>query len=429
MHVLTDLRQLSRTSCRIDVDNKLGIAISPARTGEPTQRTSFVANPDHLALLLRGSQTWNAWRDQNRSVTPDLRGAVLRGANLGGDEWGFGRYNLLQADLTRADLAGANLQMAMLSGAGLSGADLHHANLAEAELAMANLSNATLDNAVLIGAELLAANLSGASMLGTDLQRANFQLTNCSSARFINANLLHARFIATKLAGATLDGCRVYGLAAWDVRLEKTTQQDLIITQPDEPEVKVDDLQLAQLLYLLLENARVRSFVDALTSKVVLILGNFGPSTKPTLDSIRLHLRDFGFAGVQFDFDPSPHRNLTETIELLAGLSRFIIADLTNARSIPQELQRIIPNNPSVPIMPIILDTQYEYGMFGDMLDYASVLTPYRYSSPEVLIGSLHTEVIEPAEKLAVSVQNKRSALLAELRTSRNAVPGPTGDA
>ena len=44
---------------------------------------------------------------------------------------------------------------------------------------------------------------------------------------------------------------------------------------PEESEVTVDDLEVAQFVYLLLHNEKVRRVIDTITSKVVLILGRF----------------------------------------------------------------------------------------------------------------------------------------------------------
>jgi Pentapeptide repeats (8 copies) len=64
-----------------------------------------MANYEHLALLKQGMATWNAWREENPDIQPDLRGAEL--SNF--------------PDLSGADLSGANLVHADLVGAELRG--------------------------------------------------------------------------------------------------------------------------------------------------------------------------------------------------------------------------------------------------------------------------------------------------------------------
>ena len=64
--------------------------------------------------------------------------------------------------------------------------------------------------------------------------------------------------------------------SAWGVKLERgTKQQGLIITRHDEPEVTVDDLEVAQFVYLLLHNEKIRSVIDTVGRKGVLLLGRF----------------------------------------------------------------------------------------------------------------------------------------------------------
>jgi uncharacterized protein YjbI with pentapeptide repeats len=41
-----------------------------------------MANPDHIALLVKGRTAWKAWREENRNTRPDLSGADLSGADL-----------------------------------------------------------------------------------------------------------------------------------------------------------------------------------------------------------------------------------------------------------------------------------------------------------------------------------------------------------
>src|SRR4029077_11573047 len=103
-------------------------------------------------------------------------------------------------------------------------------------------------------------------------------------------------------------------------------------------------------IYLLLNNQKIRQVIDTITSKVVLILGRFTEERKRVLDAIREELRKHDYIPVLFDFDKPATKDLHETITTLARMSRFVIADITDAKSIPQELVSIVEQLPSLPV-------------------------------------------------------------------------------
>jgi hypothetical protein len=155
--------------------------------------------------------------------------------------------------------------------------------------------------------------------------------------------------------------------------------------------------KVAQFIYLLLHNEKIRSVIDTITSKVVLILGRFTPpERKAVLDALREELRKRDYLPVLFGFDKPASRDITETISLLARMA--VIADITEARSIPQELMVIAPDLPSVPIQPLLQEGAGEYGMFEHFRRYPWVLKEHVYASPQRLIADLGERVIAPAE-------------------------------
>src|ERR1700730_3478967 len=91
-------------------------------------------NDEHVAMLARGAEVWNAWR-ADHDESPDLSRAALRGFDLSG------------FDLSRADLRGADLRGTNLSGANLSVAHLEAANFFKAVLDGADLAGAFLNGA------------------------------------------------------------------------------------------------------------------------------------------------------------------------------------------------------------------------------------------------------------------------------------------
>jgi hypothetical protein len=108
---------------------------------------------------------------------------------------------------------------------------------------------------------------------------------------------------------------------------------------------------------------------------------------------------------ILFDFDKPASRDLTETIMTLGGISHFIVADLSDPRSIPQELQAIVPNLPSIPIQPLLLGSQREYSMSEHFKKYPWVLPIQRYDDLSSLLASIEEEIIAPAEAKALALR------------------------
>lgn len=320
-------------------------------------------------------EEWNSWRRNNPTIKIDLTNADLRGFVL--NDVFFSGADLRNSDLRGAFFTRANLSHTKLQDANLEGKDTY---LGAAYMAGANLTKARLKNA-----DLHLVNLSGANLNNADL---------------MNADLSQAILIETDLSGANISNCKVFGISAWKLILDKTIQKNLIITEPIEPIITVDNLEVAQFIYLLLHNAKIRDIIDTITSKVVLILGRFTPERKAILDGIREELRQCNYSPILFDFEKPANRDITETISTLAHMARFVIADITDAKSIPQELITIAPNLLSVPIVPLIQSGNKEYSMFEHIQRYSSVLSLQEYKDLIELKTSLK-RIINEAEKKA----------------------------
>ena len=336
-------------------------------------------------------------RDANLSKA-DLWGANFSGADLRGailDKAKIGEAYLIESDLTGAHLKQADLSEAKLGKADLSDAELVEANLSRADLSKANLSRADLSEANLSRADLSEADLSRADLELAYLIFANLDRANLSETCLMGSNLIQA-----SIHGGIISKSSIYGVNVWDLDGEFCEQRDLIITLPDESKITVDNIEIAQFIYLILNNRKIRDAINTLTSKTVLILGRFSiPERKSILDGLRNRLREYDLVSVVFDFDRPTDKDFTETIKTLAGISYFVIADVTNPKSSPLELQATVPDY-QIPFVPIIQEGEHPFPMMVDLQKkYSWVLNTVTYDSTETLMKALKPLIIDPAMK------------------------------
>ncbi len=357
-------------------------------------------------------------------LNANLRNADLSNTNLGGTKNDDSFYeccfidanlsgaNLTGASIYRTDFRGANLSKAVFSKSNFKKPQLRHANLSHTNLAGFDLSNLNLTNV-----NLANADLSGANLTNTILYNAILDNANLSGANLSNADLTRANLVETNFSGATLSGCKVYGVSAWNLNLENAVQKDLLISTKDEPAMSVDDLAVAQFIYLMLNNKNIRNVLNTITSKGVLILGRFSDTKrKAVLDGLREKLRHFDLLPIVFDFDRPTDKDYTETVQTLAGMSMFVIADLTSPKSTPLELEATVKQFkiPYVPILDISVDPQ-SFAMLADLQkSFHWVLPTLQYETMEGLLddGNMKEYIIDRVNK-------KRE----ELRKAKDFVP------
>jgi uncharacterized protein YjbI with pentapeptide repeats len=338
------------------------------------------AKINHLAILHKGVKPWNEWRRNHPAIRPILYEADLSWKALPKDLRfaNFANAVLVEADLSDAQLCGANFHEANLGGAILHGADLTKANFCRTDFYDTDLSGATL---------------TGANLQGTQLAKTCFER-------------------------ATLINCTIYGLSAWDVNVNGAIQKDLTVVynkenalhngEPEKSTIIVNDLRSAQFIYLLLHNENIRAAIDTMTAKVVLILGRFSPERKPILDRIREELRDLDYVPIMFDFEKPQSRNLEETVRTLASISKWVIADLTDPRSVLQEVTLVARDFQSVAMLMMREKGNPEYGMLDGILSRPSVVNKiFEYDNSFHLIASIKKRIILPLEKLSKRLLKK----------------------
>lgn len=336
------------------------------RSGDLARRNHVAQG--HLQELRKGRAAWNRWRRENPHIKP-----VLANENL-------------SVEFKERTLSGYDFSYTNLCQTRMQGLHLQHANFHQAILARANLSKACLE---------------GANFCRTDLYETNFQ-----NASLVRANLQGVQMVRTNLKGADLRNCKVYGLSAWDIRLdEPAVEQELIVRyRPsclrrqnlDDEEVHVEGLDLAAFMYLTLNNRNISRIIEAAGRKWVLLLGRF-TQRKSVLTALAKDLKRRQLVPIIFDFPPPERRDLIETVMLLAGMSKLVIVEITSPRSTPMELQAIASNY-GVPVVPIMKQGARVFGTFSGLRKFPWVRPTITYKTPERLIARLQKDVIRRLE-------------------------------
>lgn len=438
---------------RFDPDGIVGTDVLSALASAPTKPPKW--DEEALKMIRQGPEVWNEWRggrstnlegaqlDRLRLPGANLEGANLKGASLRGCF--LAKANLKSAILTAANLTGSdltnsdiskadlskaclnstlfcrsNLERAKLQGVdgfevNLRGANLSRANLSKANLIGANLievhaGNCKMTKAICIRASMSNAFFADSNFQGAALCNSRLEFINFSRCNLREVDFTHSSLISSDFSGADLTGSRVFGVSAWDLKLEGANQSQLTVAADKGPEVIVDDLEIAQFIYVLLNYRKLKSVFNNVTERGVLLLGRFKDGGLDVLHAIadRLRSHDQKYLPIIFDFERPKDRDLIETIITLAGLSRFVIADLSGPM-VPKELGAIVPNI-QTPCVQIIQSSREPHHPDPELSKSKWLVpSPVEYEDTEELLSLLNARVIKPAEEL-------RAARLSELR-------------
>ena len=211
--------------------------------GIPERNVIAMSSVHHLQNVRQGAGRWNAWRQQDPNVQPDLSNSDLKGVDLAGMDLHNALISL--SNLKKADLSGANLKNANLAGSNLeevnmAGATLEEANLAGAYLLRANFSGSNLKRANfagaglvgkvnLAGADLSDANLAGCRLVGARLSGANMSRTILAGADLRDADISGANMTDADTSGTKFDGADLSGttLQGFRNRYDETDEEDV----------------------------------------------------------------------------------------------------------------------------------------------------------------------------------------------------------
>lgn len=367
----------------------------------------------------------------------DLQGAILSKVDLRGRD--LSGANLSKADLREARLGGAilsytnfceaDMREAVLSGSiyrkefgwhftpeiftqesSTSSYDMPNGVLytifKDTDFSKANLSRAVLKQMKLEGAKFCCTNLRGADLSNADLSR-----TDLSGADLSGANLIFADLLETNLEHANLSGCFIYGIAVWNIHVYGAIQANLIITRQNEAVITIDNLEVAQFIYLLLNNQKIRHVIDTIISKVVLILGCFTDEREKILEALRDELRGQNYLPVVFNFEGAANKDFTETVRTLANMARFVLIDLTGLDDTLREIADAVVPRCVVPIQPLLLLGEHRQGyeLFRELQQkHRWVLAPYRYKDLLDLHSIFQEKIIQLVDEKIIELKQKK---------------------
>ena len=373
-----------------------------------------------IRKIQEGYVSWNHFRNSFHSkIILDriqINNVDFTGCNLNGVV--FVKCTLIGATFVNCDLTSANFKDCSLEYCQFSWSKpatndkvdaatnlsfLREALLKACNLTSCDFSGCTISRSTFRGCLLSEADFSESIISFCDFYRsfcfkANFYSAEIIKTNFASADLTESTFTEAKLTSCDLSGARIYGISPWNIDIDDNTiQRNLYLNPKNEGDITVDNLEVGQFVYLLLNNRKIRTIIDTLTCKLVLILGRFTDERKIILNAIKDELRALNYVPILFDFDKPASRDFVETVSSLAHLSRFIIADFSDAKIVLEEVPHVA-RVVSVPIKPLLQIGNSMPTTLSDLKKFPWVLDVFNYTDLLDIVTNFKENVILPCE-------------------------------
>ena len=290
-------------------------------------------------------------------------------------------------------------------------------SFSEIRLSNTSFNNSTFqDKTIFRSSIFMYSNFEGSMFKSCLLEKITFRNCHLNKSNFIhdtkinNCDFYGSSLIGAKFLNSKITNTDVYGANMWDLKHINSNQKDILIsnkrsTSNEIDSIKLYDLELAHLINLLKNNRKFASLFDESKSKFVLILGRFGDHLEVLLKIKERITLTNKYVPILFDWDTCESQlDLLETIQLLAGLSKFIIVDLTSPNSVPAELQAIL-SNIMIPVIPILKDNQREFGVYSFTNKYNWVNGIIKYDTIDQILSKFNKAIIKPAEKMSEEIK------------------------
>lgn len=201
---------------------------------------------EYIELLSRGAKAWNEWR-----INYPFKAPCLREVNFVNAFSGSGFYNLPEfygVNFSDVDFNCSSFRNSTFCDCTFDGAKITFSDLVDAYF-----QSCTFKNVNMRVCKIGSAHFIDCIFEDSDLSYCSAENTSFHGSSFKNTALENISFVKSDFSNTVLDGCRVYGISSWNLNLDNSEQRNLVITKKNEPEITVDNIELAQFLYLMIK--------------------------------------------------------------------------------------------------------------------------------------------------------------------------------
>lgn len=359
----------------------------------------------------KGTRRDNSYHQKNEKpyLRQELKSDVIEDKTYAYEN--FSNLDCSNSKFINVNFESCNFDHAIFQGARFLDVSFHGCQITKCNLDRSNIVRCKFNRSNCAISSFVSSMVQNTSFNNSNLSRCNFKSGEIQNSSLTGANLSNtsiidmklqdidlsfARLINTKIYDSELISCRVFGSSAWKCDIINSKQENIVITPKDDFEVCVDSIESAQAIYMFLANSKIRNFIDSSSKTLCLILGRFTEKRISVLKTIKKQINESGNIAILFDFAKPSSRNFTETVTLLAHLSKIIIADISDPRSIPHELQTIVPRLPSVRVLLIQEKASGTYAMVEDLSCYSWVEKIFHYDTIEELSEYIKSKIADP---------------------------------
>lgn len=334
-----------------------------------------------LALLNKGANSWNSWIEDLKKNVHNIKlrsDKSLR--NYQAYQISFSIATFPKMKFGRSVFTKYNFSRLKIQSSEFDNVEFNECNFFETQFNNSIFKKCVFNNCSFKKTYFIDANLSSSTFnncmfIGSNLSKTNQYQTTYHNCTLLYTYLMFAHLVETYFYKSTIDSCKIYGVSTWGIKVEDSISKNLIITKHSDAdsEISVDNIEIAQHIYMLIDNKKIRNLITTLTSKVILILGRFTDARLDILEAIKDNIRNQGYIPMLFTFTPSTNRDLIETIFLMASISRMVFADITDPSSVSHEISEIVKNFPSLTVQPLLFDPVSDDEEQEEVKEYATI--------------------------------------------------------